>query len=124
MLAALAASGLAGGSASGDLPKLPLGGDVGVSTPPASSSAGASRRRSLRLSAKKGGQAGEGAQEGSSGQAEGDAEASSTAAQPAESAPSDTVVNDDEFGAEFTDEDVDVDAEVRHFEPYTMSCAP
>ena len=110
MLAALAASGLAAGSSSGDLPKLPLAADS--TTPPASTSAAANRRRSLRLSAKKGGASGEGAQEGSSAQAEGDVEASSTVAAPAESAPSDTVVNDDEFAGDFTDEEVDVDAEV------------
>ena len=34
-------------------------------------------------------------------------------ASAAEPAPSETVVNDDEFGGDFTDDEVDVDAEVR-----------
>ena len=89
--------------------------------PPGGSSASATvaRRRSLRLSAKTGGQLAE-------PESQPEPEASSPPAPPvpelreahppAELAPSDTVVNDDEhegdFTADFTDDEVDVDAEV------------
>ena len=138
MLAALAASGLAGTSR-GPLLDPPTNPSKPPS-PPTESNAGASssaapaegsgsnlgRRRSQRLSAKAAGQ--------SNTTAEGNGDASTSAAQPAaeagsvpaipeptshagESAPSDTVVNDDEpeFEAEFTDDELDVDAEVCGF---------
>ena len=109
MLAALQASGFAGASAAGA-----LAGEA--SRPPPSDSAspngGVTRRRSQRLSAKKTGQP-----KDAEGGAEGQAADGGDAAQPAgalespEAAPSETVVDDD-FGADFTDDEVDVDAEV------------
>ena len=117
MLAALASSGLTpGSSAAGLLGELPR--------PPPSDSAsiaGITRRRSQRLSAKKSGQlqdsdAGDDAQAAQSNEPGQSASSGSNALEPTEAgigepAPSDTVVNEDEY-AEFTDDEVDVDAEV------------
>ena len=121
MLAALAASGLAPPSARFGLPEITSRAAAPESSGAASSSAsgtGVNRRRSLRLSAKKTSTAGdtgaEPPQSAASTTGEGTAPAPS---EPAESeapepAPSETVVNDDEFAADFTDDEVDVDAEV------------
>ncbi|KAJ3559621.1 hypothetical protein NM688_g224 [Phlebia brevispora] len=114
MLAALAASGLAASSSSQtESPRPPPTSD-NTSTPPASSAAAISRRRSLRLSAKKAGQSNEesaGVHDDSSARGEDKGDAETIESAPADSARSDTAVND-EFAADFTDEDVDVDAEV------------
>ncbi|GJE98055.1 Ubiquitin fusion degradation protein [Phanerochaete sordida] len=102
MLAALQASGFAGASAAGA-----LAGEASRSaaTDSASSAGGITRRRSQRLSAKKAKDT-----EPSDGQGSEIAQPPSTLESP-EAAPSDTVVEDD-FGADFTDDEVDVDAEV------------
>ncbi|KIP04525.1 hypothetical protein PHLGIDRAFT_191474 [Phlebiopsis gigantea 11061_1 CR5-6] len=117
MLAALASSGLTpGSSAAGLLGELPR-------PPPteSASTAGVTRRRSQRLSAKKSGQlqdseAGDDAQIAQSDEPGQPASSGSNALESTEtgigeSAPSDTVVNEDDY-AEFTDDEVDVDAEV------------
>lgn len=112
MLAALAASGLAAGSSAAAA----LAAEASRPPPNESASTGATitRRRSQRLSAKKAGSSKEGeSSEGQATQGEGQAAATgSNVLESPEAAPSDTVVNDDEFAAEFTDEEVDVDAEV------------
>ena len=120
MLAALAASGLAPPSARFGLSEPSRSAAAEASS--SASTAGVSRRRSLRLSAKKASAAGDGDSDVPTGSGLGGpsvepapsdvAEAESTVS-AAEPAPSDTVVNDDEFAADFTDEEVDVDAEVR-----------
>lgn len=115
MLAALAASGLAASSsAQSEPPKLPALSDNPSDL--SSMNAGIGRRRSQRLSAKKSDQTTEGpagSADEQTTQAEESGDIQSTENAPAaESALSDTVVNDDEFAAEFTDDDVDVDAEV------------
>ncbi|KAH9944969.1 uncharacterized protein BXZ73DRAFT_38598 [Epithele typhae] len=122
MLAALAASGLTPPSSRFGFPD--IAGANAESSAAASSSAGGgsvSRRRSLRLSAKKASaSAGEaGSPPASASGAGGLGEASVTApsdvaegdsvASAAEPAPSETVVNDDEFTADFTDEEVDAE---------------
>ncbi|RDX51248.1 hypothetical protein OH76DRAFT_1401563 [Lentinus brumalis] len=129
MLAALAASGLAPPSSRFGLPELTSKSSPAEGSAAASSSTGdasVSRRRSLRLSAKKasgtgdasadpaesasiaGGQSAEGSSAvGPAELAEGESVAAAT-----EPAPSETVVNDDEFAGEFTDDELDVDAEV------------
>ncbi|THH00617.1 hypothetical protein EW026_g1951 [Hermanssonia centrifuga] len=110
MLAALAASGLAPGSSRDQPPKPPVPTET---TSPANS--GVNRRRSLRLSAKKSAPLHDneatGPTEGQVPQGGVSGEEVSESAPAAESAPSDTVVNEDEY-AEFTDDEVDVDAEV------------
>ncbi|KAI0794507.1 hypothetical protein C8Q74DRAFT_1365946 [Fomes fomentarius] len=122
MLAALAASGLAPPSSRFALPELSSRPSAVEASGAASSSASATvnRRRSLRLSAKKTStSASDATAEPQSASTAGGAEGSSapTASDVAESeapepAPSETVVNDDEFAADFTDDEVDVDAEV------------
>lgn len=134
MLAALAASGLAGSSRASladpqpnasKPPSPPTESNAAASSSagPADGSVSASiaRRRSQRLSAKaaQGAAAPEPSGEASSSAAQPAADAESNAAQPepshpAESAASDTVVNEDEpeFEAEFTDDEIDVGAEV------------
>lgn len=119
MLAALAASGLAPPSSRFGFPELPNPSRPESSAAASSSIGGASvnRRRSLRLSAKKA-STGEGAEASGSIAADGSVLAPSdlaegdSVASAVEPAPSETVVNDDEFTADFTDEEVDVDAEV------------
>ena len=107
MLAALAQSGFAGTSAGGipsEPPKPPTGD---------SSNGTITRRRSQRLSAKqaKDDNAAVEAQPGEAGQS---AAVGAMLESPGgvESAPSDTVVNEDDFAADFTDDEVDLDAEV------------
>ena len=120
MLAALAASGLAPPSSRFGLPELALKSSAAESNAAASSSAGSAsvnRRRSLRLSAKKastttGDSAADQSTEVSSVAASVEPTEGESVASAAEPAPSETVVNDDEFGADFTDDEVDVDAEV------------
>jgi E3 ubiquitin-protein ligase TRIP12 len=114
MLAALAQSGFTGSSSGGFADDL----SRSSATENASSSNPATRRRSQRLSAKIAGQ-----QKDSNGSPETqltegvEASQSATGRSPIESPgpgenlPSDTVVNEDDF-AEFTDDEVDVDAEV------------
>ena len=113
MLAALASSSaMAGSSSTGTIepPKPPVPeGEL--------SGAGISRRRSQRLRAKKSGAFNDDTTEpddttGTSQPAQNPSATGSLEVLARESAPSDTVVNDDEFTAEFTDEDVDLDAEV------------
>lgn len=108
MLAALAASGLAASSSGQTEPPKP------PSTSEAAQSPTVSRRRSLRLSAKRSGQQSDespAASELPSSHSEGK-EGDATEPGPiVESAPSDTIVNED-FGEDFTDDEVDVDAEV------------
>lgn len=109
MLAALASSGLAPGASSsgllGDIPKPPTNDNASSIT----------RRRSQRLSAKKSGQL-KNAESGVATQTAKGNEPSGSNEPPdaatGGSPPSDTVVNEDEFAAEFTDDEVDVDAEV------------
>lgn len=117
MLAALASSGLAPGSSAGftgDIPRPP--------TDESASSASVTRRRSQRLSAKKSGQLkdtdsaadaqiAQGSEPGQSASSASNVLESPDAA-AGESPPSDTVVNEDDFAAEFTDDEVDPDAEV------------
>ncbi|KAI0628036.1 hypothetical protein C8Q77DRAFT_1068746 [Trametes polyzona] len=128
MLAALAASGLTPPSSRFGLTEALARASASASEAAASSASapGVSRRRSLRLSAKQkapggdasiepsetsgsvaGGAGGEPSSARASEVAEGESVASA-----AEPAPSETVVNDDEFAADFTDDEVDVDAEV------------
>lgn len=113
MLAALAASSAAAGSSSAGIIEPPK--------PPApeseSSGAGVSRRRSQRLRAKKSGGLTDNTPEAvednaAPGGALGPSTAGAVDALAREAAPSDTVVNDEEFAADFTDDDVDLDAEV------------
>lgn len=126
MLAALAASGLAPPSSRFALPELSSRPSAAEASGAASSSASATvnRRRSLRLSAKKTSTSASdsavepphsastaGGVEGSSAPTASDV-AESEAPEPA---PSETVVNDDEFAADFTDDEVDVDAEVTSY---------
>ena len=117
MLAALAASGLAPPSARFGLPdpSKPVAAEASSSA----STAGVSRRRSLRLSAKKASNSGDTGADTPTGSASASVEPApsdvaegESIASAVEPAPSDTVVNDDEFTADFTDEEVDVDAEV------------
>ncbi|PIL24628.1 transporter [Ganoderma sinense ZZ0214-1] len=120
MLAALAASGLAPPSARFGLPELSRSAAAEASS--SASTAGVSRRRSLRLSAKKASNSGDTGADTPAGSVSGggasvepapsDVAEAESIASAAEPAPSDTVVNDDEFTADFTDEEVDVDAEV------------
>ncbi len=132
MLAALAASGLAASSSS----RLPIDDPPKPPSPPAPGTAvdglSLSRRRSLRLSSKvaaRDGASGGGVASAVPAQAEAGPSSSepviplsapaaleSSEAPPPEGAPSDTVVNEDEldYEGEFTDEDVDVDAEVSY----------
>ncbi|KAI0730615.1 hypothetical protein C8Q76DRAFT_644034 [Earliella scabrosa] len=121
MLAALAASGLAPPSSRFGLPEITSRAAAPESSGAASSSAsgtGVNRRRSLRLSAKKTSTAGDTGTEPPQSAASTTGESTAPApSEPAESeapepAPSETVVNDDEFAADFTDDEVDVDAEV------------
>ena len=119
MLAALAASGLAPPSSRFGFPELSAPSKPEGSAVASSSAGGASvsRRRSQRLSAKKANASGEGADTSVSASVAADAPSEiaegESVASAAEPAPSETVVNDDEFAADFTDEEVDVDAEVR-----------
>ena len=129
MLAALAASGLGPSSRFGFPELSPPSKPEGSAAAAASSSAGgggANRRRSLRLSAKKAGStsSGEGVEASapapastaeSSIIAPSDVTERESMVSATEPAPSETVVNDDEFAADFTDEEVDVDAEVSYF---------
>ncbi|KAI0738636.1 hypothetical protein C8Q80DRAFT_1206571 [Daedaleopsis nitida] len=119
MLAALAASGLAPPSSRFGLLEAASKSAAPEGSGASSSSvsgAGINRRRSLRLSAKK--TSGEDAAEtstagdGSIAALPSDLAEGESIASAAEPAPSDTVVNDDEFTADFTDDEVDVDAEV------------
>ncbi|KAI1791847.1 hypothetical protein LXA43DRAFT_380217 [Ganoderma leucocontextum] len=120
MLAALAASGLAPPSARFGLPEPSR--SVAAEASSSASTAGVSRRRSLRLSAKKASTSGDAGVDEPAGSGSGggpsaepapsDVAEGESIASAAEPAPSDTVVNDDEFAADFTDEEVDVDAEV------------
>ncbi|KAI0675862.1 hypothetical protein C8Q78DRAFT_964482 [Trametes maxima] len=135
MLAALAASGLTPPSSRFGLSEALARASASASETSAAaassaSTAGINRRRSLRLSAKQRGAAGAPADvSGESSEPSGstiggttaeslsttgatDAAEGESIASVAEPAPSDTVVNDDEFTADFTDEEVDVDAEV------------
>ncbi|KAI0773262.1 hypothetical protein BD413DRAFT_656909 [Trametes elegans] len=134
MLAALAASGLTPPSSRFGLPEAlaRASGSASESSAAAASSAsgiGISRRRSLRLSAKQKATAGGSAEasepveesgsttggaavEGSSARGVSDLLEGDSVASATEPAPSETVVNDDEFTADFTDDEVDVDAEV------------
>ncbi len=105
MLAALAASGLAASSSAHTEPPKP---------PSTSETAAVNRRRSLRLSAKRSGQQSDeppATPELPSSHPMGKEGDVTEPAPIAESAPSDTIVND-EFGEDFTDDEVDVDAEV------------
>lgn len=121
MLAALAASGLAPPSARFGLPEPSRSAAAEASS--SASTAGVSRRRSLRLSAKKASTSGDTGADTPAGSSLGggpsvepapsDVAEGESIASAIEPAPSDTVVNDDEFTADFTDEEVDVDAEVR-----------
>lgn len=136
MLAALAASGLTAGSSSRPLPEEPPAPKppsslTAPNTPTPGDGSVVSRRRSLRLSSKVAAREGvpiSGATPATPAAAEagpssGDpiipplsapATLETNEAPLPEGAPSETVVNDDEpdYEAEFTDEDVDVDAEV------------
>ncbi|KAI0364359.1 hypothetical protein BV20DRAFT_1107706 [Pilatotrama ljubarskyi] len=133
MLAALAASGLTPPSSRFGLTEALARASASASEAGAAgtSSASINRRRSLRLSEKQkaasspsadaGGDASESTSSALAGAAaesastrgvpdigEGESLASASVAEPA---PSETVVNDDEFAADFTDDEVDVDAE-------------
>ncbi|KAI0704459.1 hypothetical protein C8T65DRAFT_741026 [Cerioporus squamosus] len=130
MLAALAASGLAPPSSRFGLPEFTSRSSAAEGSAAASSSTGdasVSRRRSLRLSAKKASGASDAvADSGQSASTAGSGQSADGSSAPApaelaegesvvsaaEPAPSETVVNDDEFGADFTDDELDVDAEV------------
>ncbi|KAI0352109.1 hypothetical protein OH77DRAFT_1428880 [Trametes cingulata] len=133
MLAALAASGLTPPSSRFGLPEALARASAAAEAGAAatSSASGINRRRSLRLSEKQkaassssgdglgessepmgstaGGVAAESASTRGTDLGEGESLASASVAEPA---PSETVVNDDEFAADFTDDEVDVDAEV------------
>ncbi|GBE89625.1 hypothetical protein SCP_1602880 [Sparassis crispa] len=129
MLAALAASGLAPPSAARDNveqpPKAastPAGTESGARTSPSSGeAAGVHRRRSLRLSAKKAtvdapAEPAQGTQEEGSHEAS-EGPTASTVPEPsdapsAENASTETMLNDTEYAADFTDDEVDVDADV------------
>ncbi|KAI0664313.1 hypothetical protein C8Q70DRAFT_946839 [Cubamyces menziesii] len=126
MLAALAASGLTPPSSrfglSDALARAAASASEASAATSSAGAGGVNRRRSLRLSAKQKA-AGEGAEAtgeslggsiSASGEARGvsDVAEGESIASVAEPAPSDTVVNDDEFTADFTDDEVDVDAEV------------
>ncbi|EKM50678.1 uncharacterized protein PHACADRAFT_264072 [Phanerochaete carnosa HHB-10118-sp] len=104
MLAALQASGFAGASAASALASGEASRPADNDNP--SLDGGVTRRRSQRLSAKKAKDA-EPAAEGQNN----DAAQSTPVLESPEVAPSETVVDDD-FGADFTDDEVDVDAEV------------
>ncbi|KAH9851913.1 hypothetical protein C2E23DRAFT_904051 [Lenzites betulinus] len=131
MLAALAASGLTPPSSRFGLTEALARASAAASeaSGAAASSASVSRRRSLRLSAKlkaagasmeASGEASEPADsvvgvagtEASSVKGASEAPEGESVASVAEPAPSETVVNDDEFAADFTDDELDVDAEV------------
>lgn len=131
MLAALAASGLTPPSSRFGLTEALARASAAASEAggAAASSASVSRRRSLRLSAKlkaagasteASGEASEPADsvvgvagtEASSVKGASEAPEGESVASVAEPAPSETVVNDDEFAADFTDDELDVDAEV------------
>ncbi|RPD53372.1 hypothetical protein L226DRAFT_617463 [Lentinus tigrinus ALCF2SS1-7] len=121
MLAALAASGLAPPSSRFGLPELAstpksAAAEGSVAASSSVGSASVNRRRSLRLSAKKasatGGDSADQPAEGESVAAAAEPAEGESVASAAEPAPSETVVNDDEFAADFTDDEVDVDAEV------------
>lgn len=103
MLAALQASGFAGASAAGALAAEASRSAANDSPSP---NGGVTRRRSQRLSAKKA----KDSEPSTEGQGSDVAQPPSTLESP-EAAPSETVVEDD-FGADFTDDEVDVDAEV------------
>lgn len=138
MLAALAASGLAPPSSRFGLTEALARASASASASISDASgaaassaggAGASRRRSLRLSAKQrvtgdsedasaepsepAGSTTGATAESSSVRGVADLAEAESIASVAEPAPSETVVNDDEFAADFTDDEVDVDAEVR-----------
>lgn len=137
MLAALAASGLAPPSSRFGLTEALARASASASASISDASgaatssaggAGASRRRSLRLSAKQrttgdsedasaepsepAGSTTGATAESSSVRGVADLAEAESIASVAEPAPSETVVNDDEFAADFTDDEVDVDAEV------------
>lgn len=113
MLAALAASGAAASSSSSGFPEIPKApAPESISTTAAS----VSRRRSQRLREKTSGDptsANPSSEEGHNATepAAGSSLEGAPEPQPKEFA-SDTVVNDDDFAAEFSDDDVDFDAEV------------
>ena len=120
MLAALAASALAPPSSSRGLPTPP------VPNPESTDPASISRRRSLRLKEKKAGAADATAEPSTSNDAESlsksppqssaGAEAGDSSASPSapDSASSGTAVQEPEFAGDCTDEEIDVDAEVRY----------
>ncbi|CDO68376.1 hypothetical protein BN946_scf184815.g23 [Trametes cinnabarina] len=124
-VAALAASGLTPPSSRFGLAEQLARASESAAAAPASTP-GVNRRRSLRLSAQQKASADPAAEpsgEPSEATASGALESASTKdvssvaegesiASVAEPAPSETVVNDDEFTADFTDDEVDVDAEV------------
>ncbi|KAI9062557.1 hypothetical protein FKP32DRAFT_1593207 [Trametes sanguinea] len=127
MLAALAASGLTPPSSRFGLAESLARASENAAA--SASTAGVNRRRSLRLSAKQkapadtaadpSGEPSEASASNSgavpdSASTKGASEAAEgeSTAPVAEPAPSETVVNDDEFTADFTDDEVDVDAEV------------
>ncbi|KAI8996413.1 hypothetical protein BD414DRAFT_455102 [Trametes punicea] len=134
MLAALAASGLTPPSSRFGLAETLARASASASEANASTQSagggGVSRRRSLRLSAKQKATAGTstevagepsepsasshslGTAESSSAKGASDVAEGESVASIVEPAPSETVVNDDEFTADFTDDEVDVDAEV------------
>ncbi|KAI0091468.1 hypothetical protein BDY19DRAFT_983799 [Irpex rosettiformis] len=129
MLAALAASGTAASSSAGGFPELPK--PSAVLDPATSATLSVNRRRSQRLREKKSGSltdpTAENGEPGGDGNIAGPATGSTTEGvqdqQPKESA-SDTVVNDDDFAAEFSDDDVDFDAEVIEDEDDVDDAAP
>ncbi|OCH91486.1 hypothetical protein OBBRIDRAFT_775037 [Obba rivulosa] len=125
MLAALAASGFAPPSALRDTAAEAANSSTSaadaLATSSSASTAAVNRRRSLRLSAKKSSTADTSASNATGSQSDNqNAPAQETSEQPqgsadsvseADAAPSETMVND-EFAADFTDDELDVDAEV------------
>lgn len=128
MLAALAASGLGPGSSQTDVPQPASASNAAVPTtaetnvPTASSSVSVVRRRSQRLSAKKGGSSGiESGTEPAAVPEVGPREAgasdpplseppvSHVGVSSTETAPSDTLVHEGGFGADFADDEVDAE---------------
>jgi E3 ubiquitin-protein ligase TRIP12 len=113
MLAALAASGAAASSSSSGFPEIPKApAPEAILTTPA----GVSRRRSQRLREKTSGDPN--SANSASGETHNAAEPAASSSgegapdPPSKESVSDTVVNDDDFAAEFSDDDVDFDAEV------------
>ncbi|KAI0686676.1 hypothetical protein BC835DRAFT_1287769 [Cytidiella melzeri] len=117
MLAALAASGAAASSSSGGFPEFPK---LPAQESGSAATQSVSRRRSQRLQEKKSGSLSDPATTNADAEDDNGSAALAVAGSSSESVPdqmpkeatSDTVVNDDDFAAEFSDDDVDFDAEV------------